>query len=95
MSNRKTKIKRGNTEDGTSLGFRDDFGWECTLRNSFMDSGLVFLGVSDKRLLGSDGLTRHVRAETVWMLLNRKQARQIAEELLYFADNGKLREADE
>lgn len=90
---RKMKIRRTNVDDGIALTFRDEFDWECTLRNSFMNHGQIFLGVSDRRLLASDGLTRHVRLETVWMLLNQKQARQLAEELLYFADNGNLREA--
>lgn len=93
MSNRKTKFKRGETQRGfTCIGFLDDYGEKCTLLDSSSIEPHIWLGVDEPKIIYGN-VAKPVKGALSFMHLNQKQARQLAEELLYFADNGNLREA--
>ena len=95
MSNRKLKIKRGYTNRGFGLlTFEDDYGEKCSLQMSSSVEPHVWLGIDKPKILKGlvgeaeelpDGVTAFSR-----MHLNRKQARQLAEELEIFAARGEL-----
>lgn len=84
MSNRGLQIRRKHTNRGFGLLlFEDDYGEECSLQESSSVEPHVWLGMDNPRMLDGVLIAR--------MHLNRKQARQLADELLYFAENERLR----
>ena len=94
MSNRKLKIKRKYTNRGFGLLlFEDDYGEGCSLQDSSLVEPHIWLGIDKPKMLKGDNLVDLPDGMVVFarMHLNRKQARQLADELLYFAENERLR----
>lgn len=97
MSKRKLKIKRKYTNRGFRLLlFKDDYLEDCSLQDSSLVEPHVWLGVDQPKMLKGNDLVKLPEGMAVFsrMHLNQKQARQLAEELLYFAENGHLRDKE-
>ena len=93
MSNRKMKIRRGYTRRGFRLlSFKDDYGEECSLQESSLVEPHVWLGIDKPKMQNGNDLIEPPEGMILYsrMHLNQKQARQLAEELMIFADNGSL-----
>ena len=97
MSNRNLKFKKKHTKRGFALWtFEDDNGLKCSLQESILVKPHVWLGSDEANMLiKSTNDLVHLNAGAVIfsrMHINQKQARQLGEALIYFADNGKLKE---
>ena len=98
MSNRKLKIKRKYTNRGFRLLlFKDDYSEDCSLQDSSLVEPHVWLGIDKPKMLKGNNLVELPNGMVVFarMHLNQKQARQLADELLYFAENGHLRDKEQ
>ena len=94
MSDRKLKIKRKHTNRGFMLLlFEDDYGEGCSLQESSSVEPHVWLGIDNPKMLKGNDLVKLPEGIVAFsrMHLNQKQAKQLADELMFFVDNGHLR----
>lgn len=94
MSNRKLKIKKKTTRRGFALWtFEDDYGMKCSIQESSLVEPHIWLGADKPMQMKGNDMVELPDSMIVFarMRLNQKQARQLAEELMYFAENGEMR----